>query len=130
MSTQRQRICPTCQNPLQEYEHQGVLLDFCRKCGGSWFDEGEIAQYFLLEKDLSDESVLINPYNEDGPKCPKDGTILQEYIYHKDHSLRIDFCSVCYGVWLDRGEVKKLQDLSADLKHKFSRVFQLFNFES
>jgi ribosomal protein L37AE/L43A len=40
-----------------------------------------------------------------GMKCPRCGGNLMERVYH---SVRIDVCDSCRGVWLDRGEMHML----------------------
>lgn len=50
--------------------------------------------------------------------CPIDGTEL--LITHRDN-VEIDYCPKCRGVWLDRGELDKIIEYSADLQ-KPSRV--------
>jgi Zn-finger nucleic acid-binding protein len=114
--------CPKCTGTLGPFEHQGVCLDFCDTCGGTWFDEKELAKYFLLEKDLSSKSVLINPYDEKAPRCPKDASLMQEYVYMTGDSLKIDFCPVCYGIWLDRGEIPRMQTILSGVSRKFSEL--------
>ncbi|MCX6789636.1 MAG: zf-TFIIB domain-containing protein, partial [Candidatus Gribaldobacteria bacterium] len=39
--------------------------------------------------------------------CPKDGVPLYEVRYG-DSDIKIDVCEQCRGVWLDRGEFKKI----------------------
>ena len=34
--------CPKCGMELQEVEFQGVMVDTCLECGGTFFDEGEV----------------------------------------------------------------------------------------
>lgn len=42
--------------------------------------------------------------------CPVDGTLL---VLAERQGIEIDYCPVCRGVWLDRGEVDKLIDRAA-----------------
>ena len=34
--------CPKCGMDLYEFDYQGVTLDRCLSCGGTWFDAGEM----------------------------------------------------------------------------------------
>ena len=43
--------------------------------------------------------------------CPNDGTALQ---MTSRSGIEIDYCPKCRGVWLDRGELDKLIERSAD----------------
>lgn len=44
-------------------------------------------------------------------KCPIDGTAL---VIAERSGVEIDYCPECRGVWLDRGELDKIIDRSAD----------------
>jgi uncharacterized protein len=46
-------------------------------------------------------------------KCPADDTILQ---LAERQGIEIDYCPICRGVWLDRGELDKLIERSAALE--------------
>jgi Zn-finger nucleic acid-binding protein len=43
--------------------------------------------------------------------CPIDGTVLQ---LAERHGIEIDYCPVCRGVWLDRGELDKIIERADD----------------
>jgi len=45
-------------------------------------------------------------------KCPLDDTVLQ---MTERQGIEIDYCPQCRGVWLDRGELDKLIDRTADV---------------
>lgn len=36
--------CPKCDGTLQETDYEDIKIDVCNKCGGVWFDAGELAQ--------------------------------------------------------------------------------------
>ncbi len=38
------KLCPVCQQPLNEIEKWGVRLDVCQRCQGVWLDQGELEQ--------------------------------------------------------------------------------------
>ena len=54
-------------------------------------------------------------------KCPKCGMNLVESEYR---SLKVDRCSACEGVWLDKGELKAVADLDKLLLEKLYSVFR------
>lgn len=41
--------CPKCGMDLQTIEFQGIKVDKCGSCNGTWFDDGEIEQ--LMKND-------------------------------------------------------------------------------
>ena len=40
--------CPQCARPMERHERDGVRLDQCTPCQGTWFDVGEIAAVYKL----------------------------------------------------------------------------------
>jgi len=54
-------------------------------------------------------------------KCPKCGMNLVEIEYR---SIKVDRCSACEGVWLDKGELKAVADLDKLLLDKLYSVFR------
>lgn len=40
--------CPECRRPMDRYEKDGILLDQCPPCRGTWFDIGEIVAVHRL----------------------------------------------------------------------------------
>ncbi|MCR1784195.1 zf-TFIIB domain-containing protein [Nocardioides carbamazepini] len=45
-------------------------------------------------------------------RCPNDESTL---VMSERNGIEIDYCPQCRGVWLDRGELDKIIDRSADL---------------
>ena len=43
--------CPKCGMDLEHFDFQGIELDRCVVCGGTWFDKGEVEQ--LIEREQS-----------------------------------------------------------------------------
>ncbi|MDQ7822327.1 MAG: zf-TFIIB domain-containing protein [Candidatus Eremiobacteraeota bacterium] len=43
--------CPKCGSDLMEIEFMDIMLDKCKKCGGVWFDKGEVQT--LMKKEAS-----------------------------------------------------------------------------
>lgn len=41
--------CPKCDGKLVETVFETIKVDTCQKCGGVWFDAGELAQ--VMQKD-------------------------------------------------------------------------------
>ena len=48
-------------------------------------------------------------------KCPIDNTDL---VMSDRQGIEIDYCPQCRGVWLDRGELDKIIERSAGLRHR------------
>ena len=107
-------LCPICKKHLDQAIVSGVDVDYCPKCLGLWFEEEELR----IAKDYKDrdlrwldidlwrdvEKFKISP----GQKlCPADRLPLYETGYG-DSDIKVDVCNICKGIWLDRGEFKKI----------------------
>ena len=106
--------CPICKKELQGAIFYGVEVDFCPDCLGLWFEEDELR----LAKDEKDENLrwLDIDLWKDQKKikiyfgerlCPFCRLPLYE-VHYGDSRVIVDFCSLCKGIWLDRGEFKRI----------------------
>ena len=104
------RKCPQCNLKLEQTLLAGVEVDYCSLCYGLWFEEEELQQA-KDEKDRSLRWLDIDLWKDParfqvsrGKKfCPRDHMPLYEVRYG-DSNVTVDACSLCYGIWLDRGE--------------------------
>jgi len=108
--------CPLCKKELEKAIFYGVEVDYCPICLGLWFEEDELR----LAKDKKDENLnwldidLWKRKNKFkiylGERlCPACRLPLYE-VYYGDSRIIVDFCSLCKGIWLDRGEFKRITD--------------------
>ena len=107
--------CPVCKTEnLKKGLFYQTEIDYCSKCLGLWFDQDELR----IAKDEKDETLRwldVNLWHDEtkfklsqGKKfCPKDIVPLYEVAYN-DSEIKVDLCNLCKGVWLDRGEFKKI----------------------
>ena len=106
--------CPLCKTKLDRTILSGVEVDYCPKCLGLWFEEEELKwakdvkdrNLRWLDIDLwkDEEKFRISP----GQKlCPWDRLPLYETNYG-DSDIKVDLCNICHGIWLERGEFKKI----------------------
>ena len=107
-------LCPVCKVNLETAIFYGVEVDYCPRCLGFWLEEGELT----LTKDHKDRNLrwLDIDLWKDPEKfkvvrkekeCPVCRLPLYEVNYG-DSEIKIDLCNVCRGIWLDRGEFKKI----------------------
>jgi Zn-finger nucleic acid-binding protein len=114
--------CPKCQGTLQAMTIEGVDVDFCDTCYGIWFDEGEVAFMMELPADIPDPEAerRVMPTNHLCPRCGN-GHRMEEIKFSKVDGLLLDRCPTCKGIWLDPGELRKLEHIAVrigDVKSK------------
>ncbi|PKK89545.1 MAG: hypothetical protein CVV64_14150 [Candidatus Wallbacteria bacterium HGW-Wallbacteria-1] len=116
----KERLCPRCSQNLDARDLLGVEIDLCSKCGGIWFDKGEISRISMRSgfenSDILEQLKKRAPAHvtevdrtascswESGgskPNCPACSGQLDIIVYE---GVEIDICPKCRGVWLDNGE--------------------------
>ncbi len=117
--------CIKCDGRLEKVMIDEVEVDQCNKCSGIWFDLGELRQIVNASDIDTLKNQVDNNQGHDSrkstcPRCGGDGNMVQVASL-KNKEIHIDTCSVCYGQWLDGGEIEKLkeQTLSEKLKGLF-----------
>lgn len=53
--------CPECAKPMERFERDGVRLDKCEPCHGTWFDVGEIVTVYKL---VPSQSLAMSTVDE------------------------------------------------------------------
>lgn len=111
--------CPKCSTdtltPFGMIE--GVHVDFCGSCKGIWFDQGELAFYTETPVDIPKLDQALAAGRDTGRKCPKCITpCLFEVRYLPGKDLLLDVCPACHGVFVDRGELPKIEALSVEVR--------------
>ena len=129
-------LCPVCKTKLKKAIFYKVEVNYCPKCLGLWFDRDELREA-KDEKDKDLKWLDIDLW-QDKKKfqiskskklCPVCGVPLYEVSYGTSN-IKVDVCNVCKGVWLDRGEFKKIIDYLKEqgkyevLNHYFKNLFQ------
>jgi len=113
--------CPNDEEQLQKVLFHHVEVDYCPRCIGIWFDQDELR----LAKDDKDKQLNwldVDLWRDKGKfqvvrgdkHCPVCRVGLQE-VHYDGSKTKVDFCKMCGGVWLDRGEFKQIINY---LKHK------------
>lgn len=120
--------CPKCKTQkLSEKMRVGdVMINWCLFCGGLWFERDELrlakdkkvkdAEWVDVElKDGSMDWFQFELWKnkiefkaaKDIKLCPCCETPLYKVNYG-DSDIEIDVCGICGGIWLDRGEFRKI----------------------
>jgi Zn-finger nucleic acid-binding protein len=125
--------CPVCigvimHKPRIEGHHQ-VQLDHCRRCGGVWFDAGEVQQLRRFQP-ATFWSVIAAEQAVRRPQCHECGAFIDrgaaecaacahrnvldcpqclqplDIAHHDDVTL--DVCRTCRGIWFDHAELSAI----------------------
>jgi Zn-finger nucleic acid-binding protein len=115
--------CPACRSLMLVVEHDGIELDHCPACAGTWFDRDELA--LLLDEttgavggQLSAAAVAALPAaatREQRRPCPACRQMMHKANIGPGGRVLADVCPAGHGLWFDNGEVATL---AADLKRE------------
>ena len=115
--------CLRCQAPLRPIEYEGIRIDSCDDCGGTWLDAGEFKQIIRAREvrfDPDERRAVARAAKITGIElhkvdrtftCPSCGKRTAPVHYGGDSGIIIDRCAACHGIWLDQGELEKIQQL-------------------
>ncbi len=100
--------CPNCSGAFETVRVGTYMVDRCTQCGGLWLDERELEKVLTTDhRALTEKRVATNAATNRsrrlGP-CPRcNGTLIQ--LTNLRANVKTDSCTVCYGVFLDAGEL-------------------------
>jgi Zn-finger nucleic acid-binding protein len=136
--------CPRCSAPIEQVDIKSVKVDRCTGCGGTWYDVDELrllkdteshGNYRWIDMELWRAREEFRPDTQDGLSCPRDGQTMTTAHYGKS-DVQIDICGTCRGIWLDKGEYRKvlayldeqvneqpISDYLRSLKDEFLEIF-------
>lgn len=115
--------CPTCNTTLRTVTYEGIQIETCTACTGEWLDRTELKHIVdAREERFSPEErqavaraakiTGVDIEREDRDLiCPKCGGQTDAVNYGGDSGVVIDKCTGCGGIWLDGGELEKVQML-------------------
>ena len=108
-------ICPKCKIPMLVIEYNGVELDYCVECDGTWFDSGELALLFeelgAQAYGLLPEKLAASPNartREKKRRCPICRQKMRKILVGPRQEILIDACPAGDGLWFDSNEVSDL----------------------
>lgn len=105
-------MCPVCKKPMIALELEGIEIDHCLDCGGTWLDAGEIEA--ISERAGGDPGRLARAIDTAtaGPRgarrCPRCRRKMRTIHPAEPAGLELDRCPLHHGLWFDRGEMKTL----------------------
>lgn len=118
----RERLCPICSVLLIPQTHLGVTVDVCPTCAGIWFDADELNRLYHMDPLIFPTieqryQPVVERYNPPWERlCPACREPLYRYHYLYTSSIELDGCDQCGGVWVDHGELSKMEQVLRDAK--------------
>lgn len=118
----RERLCPVCQIELKPQVHLGVTIDVCPACAGIWFDADELTRLNSIDDEILPriDSLYQPEITEYEPpwerRCPVCHEPLHPYRYLYTSNIELDSCNRCGGVWVDNGELEKMNRVLSDAR--------------
>ncbi len=113
--------CPKCQHELEMKQLNEVEVEQCPNCQGVWLDVGELRrlrrQKNTAYSPASDEARRYDVISAPCPRCGGEGHMTRLTDLDRP-DVFIESCPVCFGVWLDGGELDKLTQRSLGLNLK------------
>jgi len=104
-------MCPECGQPLITFELEGVQIDRCVACGGTWLDRGELAMLMAAAGQPSGKGAEALDRAKAGARgkrrCPRCRRRLHLISIGGENPVQLDRCPHAHGIWFDRGEVLK-----------------------
>jgi Zn-finger nucleic acid-binding protein len=131
--------CPVCLGvklgKLTLPGEPALVLDYCERCGGIWFDEGEVerlrrqkARALWAKVRLTDAAYRMKCHNcqasmdrsearcaacgwtntIDCPACAKALTVVEH------EGVQVDICRRCHGAWFDNVELGRIWNRTVD----------------
>jgi Zn-finger nucleic acid-binding protein len=102
-------MCPVCREPLVAFQLEGVEVDHCVSCEGTWLDSGELQQIVELAGAEAGRLSQTLSHSRQGRRtrrrCPRCPHKLREIELGRDPAAVIDRCPGGHGLWFDRGEM-------------------------
>jgi Zn-finger nucleic acid-binding protein len=118
--------CPKCGGDAPDFHTKDdQVVNFCRGCGGTWFDKNELANALASDQDRFNKS----PEALDGVATEMSCTAcakskLYEVKYHKEYDLLVDWCPSCGGIFLDAKETGKAEHIAASTEAGHVRLMR------
>jgi len=117
-------VCQTCGGVLVAFELEGVEIDRCVECGGTWLDAGEIERISAMSRvdpgPLSQSLTRAASGAKSKRECPRCARALRSARIRAESGgesgagpetgacVEIDRCPAGHGYWFDPGEMRQL----------------------
>jgi Zn-finger nucleic acid-binding protein len=106
--------CPACHTPLVRALVDETQVDFCPDCRGILFPD-EAFQHVVRKRRADYRGSELTPVPLDPADmrhrraCPKCSRLMDVHPYYGPGNTIIDSCYNCRHIWLDHGEITRLE---------------------
>ncbi len=113
-------LCPKCSAVMERVEYEGLSLLRCPNGDGHWISGSKLAEIVKKEEEkipkkyfdevsksgrqITDQRGVVLDV-----KCPQCGAMCKKINYSYSSGIIIDHCPNGCGIWLDAGELEKVQ---------------------
>jgi Zn-finger nucleic acid-binding protein len=91
------------------FELEGIEIDHCVACGGTWLDAGELESISeaagVPTGELERALEISGRGSRTRLRCPRCPSKLHEIIIGQEQRVLLDRCPNGHGLWFDRGEM-------------------------
>ena len=121
--------CPRCSAEMELDVVDGIELDICYSCGGTWYDREELEERLakadpeLDESDSAAEPAAQADWRRKDAmylKCPKCGRPMNRVNFGRRSGVIVDVCGP-HGVFLDAGEFEGIRQFESSGKADMAR---------
>jgi Zn-finger nucleic acid-binding protein len=101
-------MCPSCKEPVVTFELDGVEIDRCLRCGGTWLDAGEFER--LAGAEAGRGKIAQALYETRGERHGKRTCLRcrKKLEIIRVNGLELDRCPRGHGLWFDKSELETL----------------------
>ncbi len=105
-------MCPACKQPMIALELDGIEIDHCLECKGTWLDSGEIEA--ILDRAGVEPGRLTQVLHQaragerTDRRCPRCRRRMRHMHLTEPTDLTLDHCPLEHGLWFDAGEMRTL----------------------
>lgn len=107
--------CPVCAETLERLPYEGIPIFHCRSCHGHVLYPDQVdavkRRHTLGEESLTQESQRLEtePSHQRELRCPRCRGPMKAAPSSRHSTVVWDYCHLCDLVWLDAGELAKIQ---------------------
>ena len=108
--------CPKCTAVMDKVLFLDIIVDRCTACRGLWFDALEEEHLAAIKgSEVIDVGIASHPAttpvtHKAKLNCPVCHTPMIDMVDHRHPNVRFESCTVCYGVFFDRGEFRESKE--------------------